>query len=198
MSRNPGVWVAALSTIAVFTFLYKENPLYRAIEHSFVGLAAGYGLVLGFSNLSIKVFEPAVKGKLLPLLPFCIGMLLFTRYTPKYSYLNRYPIAVMTGVGTGLTVRGAVVSDILRQVQAAIVPVKNWNTLIVIVGTIGVIAYFFFTVSGKPVKLVGSIGEWVMMAAFGASFGNAVAGRISQLIGRLTVVLGDWLGLMPK
>ena len=198
MSTDIGVWISALSTIAVFTFLFKDNPVYQAIEQSFVGLAAGYGLVLGFDNLLIKVFQPASEGKFLFLLPFCVGMLLFTRYVPKYSYLSRYPIAIMTGVGTGLTVRGAVVSDILRQVSAAIVPIKSLNGLIVILGTIGVISYFFFTVKGKGPKMIGVVGEWVMLAAFGASFGNAVAGRISQLIGRFNVVLGDWLGLMPK
>lgn len=142
MSRDPGVWVAALSTIAVFTFLYKENPLYLAIENSYVGLAAGYYLVLAAGNLNIKVFQPVAKGGMLPLIPLAVGLLLFTRFAPKYAYWNRYPIAIMAGVGTGLTVRGTVVADIVKQVAAAVRPITSVNALIVILGAIGVISYF--------------------------------------------------------
>jgi len=37
---------AALLTLFVFSFLYKDNPLYKFAEHLFVGVSAGYYIVL--------------------------------------------------------------------------------------------------------------------------------------------------------
>src|SRR5262249_31286536 len=43
-----GVWVAALLTLCIFSFLYKDNPFYKFPEHVFVGVSAGYYIVLNF------------------------------------------------------------------------------------------------------------------------------------------------------
>ena len=37
-----GAWVAAFLTIGIFSYLYKDNPFYKAAEHLFVGVSAGY------------------------------------------------------------------------------------------------------------------------------------------------------------
>ena len=39
-----GTWTAAACTLAVFSYLYRDNALWRAVEHLYVGLSAGYGL----------------------------------------------------------------------------------------------------------------------------------------------------------
>ena len=36
MSTDPGIWVAAILTLAVFSFLYRENPVFRFAEHLLV------------------------------------------------------------------------------------------------------------------------------------------------------------------
>ena len=40
-SHDPGIWVGALLTLFVFSFLYKDNPFYKFAEHLFVGVSAG-------------------------------------------------------------------------------------------------------------------------------------------------------------
>ncbi len=37
-----GVWLVCFFTLAVFSFLYRDNPIYKAVEHIYVGIAAGY------------------------------------------------------------------------------------------------------------------------------------------------------------
>ena len=41
ISPDPWVWIAALLTVAIFSFLIKENPFYRVAEHLFVGVSNG-------------------------------------------------------------------------------------------------------------------------------------------------------------
>jgi len=36
------IWIAALFTLCLFSFLYKDNRFYRFAEHVFAGLSAGY------------------------------------------------------------------------------------------------------------------------------------------------------------
>jgi hypothetical protein len=42
--------VGGFATVAVFSFLIKENPLYRFFEHLFIGIAAGFGIVFTIKN----------------------------------------------------------------------------------------------------------------------------------------------------
>ena len=46
MAELIGIWVAALLTLCIFSFLYRDNPFYRFAEHLFVGVSVGYGIVL--------------------------------------------------------------------------------------------------------------------------------------------------------
>jgi len=41
-----------------------------------------------------------------------------------------------------------------------------------------------------------TLGIWIIMVGFGASFGYTVMARVSLLIGRIQYLLGDWLHLV--
>jgi hypothetical protein len=49
-----GIWLAAFLTLCIFSFLYKDNPLYKFSEHLFVGVSAGYQLTLLYENYLLK------------------------------------------------------------------------------------------------------------------------------------------------
>ena len=36
------LWLEAFITLAIFSFLYKDNPVYHMVESVFAGLSAGY------------------------------------------------------------------------------------------------------------------------------------------------------------
>jgi len=44
------IWIMAFFTLALFSFLYKDNPFYKLAEHIFAGLSAGY--YVGWAVLS--------------------------------------------------------------------------------------------------------------------------------------------------
>ena len=50
-------------TLSVFSFLYRDNPLYRLAEHAFVGVAAGYGVVVEFHTAFGDVAESVKRIK---------------------------------------------------------------------------------------------------------------------------------------
>ncbi len=57
MSDLIGIWLGAFFTLAIFSFLYKENPLYRLAEHLFVGVSAAFGILVSLD----QAIWPSVK-----------------------------------------------------------------------------------------------------------------------------------------
>ena len=202
LSGDFGVWVAALLTLFIFSFLYKDNPLYKFAEHLFVGVSAGYIVVQQFWQvLWPNLLQPATTAGTPHQWKYFVGgalcVLLFTRLFPAASWLSRYTIAALIGTFAGLKVTGFAQAEVVEQVRATMVPlwiagdpVSSLNNLILVVGVITTLVFFFFSKEHKGALGVASrIGVWILMIGFGASFGYTVQGRISLAIGRAMEVL---------
>ncbi|HOF66423.1 MAG TPA: hypothetical protein PLX54_03555 [Candidatus Fermentibacter daniensis] len=209
MYETIGLWVAAILTLAVFSFLYKENPLYRFAEHVVVGSSLGYTIVITYQRvLYPRLVEPVfLHGESLVLIvPAMLGLLYVTRFFPRIAWLSRYPMAFLLGMGMGMAFPYDMQAYILRQIQATLIPLYTpgapwYNTVgavVIVLGTLAGLIYFFFSKPHKgPFFGFGSkVGIWIIMIGFGATFGFTVMGRISLLIGRVQFLLSDWLGLL--
>jgi hypothetical protein len=63
---------------------------------------------------------------------------------------------------------------------------RGLNSLIIIIGLVTSLTFFFFTFEHKGVLGVSTrIGRYFLMATFGAAYGSTVMARISLFIGRL-------------
>jgi len=201
MSTNPVTWVASLCTIVAFSYLFKENEFYKAVEHLYVGTAAGYTMVMGYINVRDKVWSPlTTKGQFYVLIPAILGLLFFVQFFSKqYGWVKRFPLAVVVGIGAAVNARSSVTEEIVRQITASAISLNNVDNIIVILGTIAVLSYFFFTFKPHPVlKASSEVGKWVIMLTFGAAFGNGIMGRISLLIGRLFLLFQEWIPLIKQ
>jgi len=261
ISLDIWIWVAAIFTLFVYSFLYKDNPFYKLAEHVMVGLGAGYYTAVLYHNVIVEDFlvpfgvtlnklslTPAefqayadtqgmtslppiledftpVVALVLLLIPVILGILLFTRFIPKISWISRYSLAFILGANSGIAIPNALQARVISQLRgtfvqdhgALVVPlfsIDSWRDFfaapgistffdaisgpLFIVGTLCTLAYFFFSLEHKGV-LGGAarVGIWFLMIGFGASFGYTVMARVSLLIGRVDFLLFDWLGL-PK
>lgn len=211
MSTSIGVWVAALATLSVYSYLYKENPFFRLTEHLLVGLTAAHLSVMGFGNIRDMAWKPLVSGaKLWPIFPLVGGLLLLARWFPKSAWLSRIPLSFMMCVAGAVTITGQMDASFLRQITATMMPLNTANNVIFVVSVVCTLSYFFFTVTARVHEkdigvglfgrriLIGAseIGKWAMMVAFGTAFGTSVMARISLFIGRLQFLLTDWIHLL--
>ncbi len=208
-----GTWVAALLTLAIYSFLYADNPIYKAAEHLFVGVSAAYGVVIVYHDYVIPdivqpLFQPQAvdlpSPKYILLIPLTMGMLLLTRFFPRIDYLSRWPIALSMGAYAGLAIPVSVQGFILEQMSGTMKPIlpvpgevtalAAMSNLLIVVGVICTLAYFYFSLQHKGLLGGASrVGIWFLMVAFGAGFGNTVMARISLLIGRVQFLLYDFL-----
>lgn len=198
ISNDIWTWIMALGTIAIFSFVFKENPVYRFCEHLYVGAAAGYAISVNCKSIIDKAWTPLVQeGKISVIIPVILGILLYTRFIKSIAWLSRWPMSFLVGVGSGLAIFGVVNSQLLAQVRAALVPLNSIDNFIMVFGVLSVLFYFFFSIEQKGVLKHGaSLGRWVLMITFGVSFGNVVMGRISLLLGTFETILGKWLGII--
>ncbi len=217
MSSSIGIWIAALLTLAIYSFLYKDNPIYRFAESLLIGISVGFLLVVTVdTTLMPKAVNPLLANFrglfaggpimefFLVLIPVVLGLLMFARFAPGLVWLSRIALALYIGFGAGASIPANMQSLILKQIEATIRPflepgnITNIvNIALITIGLIATIAYFFFSKAhvgnlGRMAKL----GTYFLMIFFGATFGYTVMARISLLIGRLTFLLKDWLGLI--
>ncbi len=139
--RTIGVWIAALMTLGVLSYLYRDNPLYKLVEAIVVGVSAGYSFVVGlWDNLIAKlfvkltpglvheIFIPLGAGEKIPdpdytyLVPLLLGVLLFFRFLPKLEWVSVWPLAFVVGTTAGLKLIMFIEADFLRQIQNTWLP----------------------------------------------------------------------------
>jgi hypothetical protein len=203
-----GAWVAAGLTLFILTFLYQDNPLFKVAEHLYVGVSVGYAIVKTYDTVMVRlIYEPMiVKGDWTLVVPLAIGSLMLTRYVPKAAWMSRLAFAFVVGIGSGLAIPRVISSYVLKQIEDTVRPLlslaadggatfsfdlhdpaSNLNAIVLLVGVVSVLFYFFFSVEHSgPGKAVARTGVIFLMIAFGAAFGYTVMARMSLLIGRLT------------
>ncbi|MFN0198797.1 MAG: hypothetical protein ACKVT0_18775 [Planctomycetaceae bacterium] len=226
VSRTLGLWISALLTLAIFSFLLGDNVYYKLAEAIFIGVSAGYAMVAGFydgiiSKLMEKLTPELMRSTMLPgipedqqtdwlyLVPLVLGGMLLWRLAPKGGWISRWPLALFIGTTAGYRMLAYFEADFVKQIQSSIVPLIvfaadgkwDWmqslkNTLTV-TGLLSCLTYFFFSVEHKGfVSRVSRLGIWFLMITFGVGFGMTVMGRIALLAARLEYLFDDWLWLI--
>jgi hypothetical protein len=217
LAETIGLWIGALLTLMIFSFLYKDNPAYKFAEHLFVGVSAAYWMTVGFwstliPNLIAKLF-PSRMGSVFPvvvdndpeyfyLVPLVLGIMLVMRLYGRLAWVSRWAMAFIIGFAAGTNFTRYLQSDFVTQIHSTMIPLyepggsvmstvgQTFSNLVVVVGVVCALIYFYFSKPhtgsfGKAAR----VGIWVLMAAFGASFGYTVMARISLLTGRMSYLI---------
>ena len=162
----------------------------------------GHAFVVNLGIIRNSGWKAIMQGDLWAVIPFILGILVLTRLVPRWSWMSRISMAIIGATGAALGLRGALQAQILDQIGATLIPLNSLNNILLFIGVFSTLAYFLFSSDmTKPfrqnqvLKYIPEVGKIVMMFAFGASFGNATMGRLSLLIGRVSFLLKDWIGL---
>lgn len=207
-SGDLSVWIGSLLTLGIFSFLYRDNPVYKFCEHLFVGVSAGYWVVLTyFSSIKPNLLDPLFghfAANYLLVVPFVLCLFLFSRFFPRGEWLSRWSIAMILGVYPAIRITGFGQSDFVQQISSSILPfwvpgnlAESINNILLVAGLLATLIFFFFSKEHKgAMGGVAKVGVYFLMVSFGASYGYTVMARISLLIGRVMFLLDNWLGLV--
>jgi hypothetical protein len=122
-----GLWIAAGITIAIYSFLYKDNPFYKLAEHIYIGVSTGYLIVIAWQDAIRRLlYIPLVKnGNFWVIIPGILGLLMFTRFFRKISWLSRFSLAFIIGWGAGTAAPNVIKGMLIPHVASTIKPVFN-------------------------------------------------------------------------
>jgi hypothetical protein len=207
-----GTWVAAGLTLMFFSFIYRDNALFKFGEHLYLGISVGYYINVQYWQVLYPdvIRNVTVAHKYSMLVPALLGVLILLRIVPRLAWLSRTSFALYIGGSAGYAIPATISSQLLPQLYKTLAPFKfnthapgtpwNWpadiNQLLILIGVFATLIFFFFSLEHKKgVGAISKVGLLFIMVGFGASFGNTVMARISLLIGRFQFLLFDWLHL---
>jgi hypothetical protein len=130
-----GAWLVCFLTLAVFSFLWKDNPFYKLAEHVFVGLGTAYFALQYYEEgvlqplwehihqaLELPAGEmmsiggyPLDPGLAIGLraIAVVLSLMLLVRLFSPTSWAPRWPLAIMVGVYAALKMTGETQSKLV-------------------------------------------------------------------------------------
>jgi len=206
ISTDIGVWIGVILTICAWSFLIKDQDLYRLAEYTFVPVASGYTVVQAIKIIMSTGTTPLLGGDISLLIPLILGVMLYFNYSSKYRWVSNWSMAILVGVGIGVSIRGTVKANFVDQIVntmiplAASTPLQSFTNIVIVVFVVTILSYFLYTIEpkgpqGKIMGWAAPIARYMMMMGFGVSYGNMIANRLSILLGRVQYILFTALGL---
>lgn len=204
-----GTWLAALLTLGIMSFIYRDNLYYKICEAIFIGISAGYWFITYFwDSLYRKAWVGIVhQGDYILLGGVILGAMMLTRLFGKIGWIARWPLAFIVGATAGLKMMVYFTTNAMAQIHgtvndtmAAFSGADLYDVvgrIVILIGTVTGLIYFYFSKEHKGVfGGAAKVGTWFLMITFGASFGYTVMSRMSLLLGRIDFLLTDWLKLV--
>jgi hypothetical protein len=210
-----GAAVGLALTVMILSYVLGDNPLFRIAMYLFVGVAAGYAVVVAVQNVLIPQLVAPVLALgsqtadvgALTLLGFSwLLALLFLLKLHPANQIGRIPLALLAGVGAAVAIGGAVTGTLLPQTAATAFPLQLSNlgalatSLIVAGGVIATLLTFHygvrFSARGAEVDpvarvvttAIAPVGQVFIGLTFGVMVAGLIAGAAAALAERLSVV----------
>jgi len=206
MAELFAVWTAAFFTLAIYSFLYKENAWFRVAEATYLGTAVGYQITVNLKYLKDQwggVWSSTAFMMTMFAFAMLIGLLWYFRFSKKHFYLYRIPLAILVGTGIGQAMQTIIFAQFLSQIKGQISTplfvsgelMTSFNNILVTIMVPCTLLYFWFTGYGVNrdtalMKGIDRVARYTMMAGFGSAFGYTVLTRYSLFIGRCQFLLG--------
>lgn len=223
-----GAIVGLVLTLMILSYMLGDNPLFRLAMYLFVGVAAGYAVVVAVQNVLIpQLIAPvlAMGSQTLDvgavtLLGFSwlLALLFLLKLQPS-NLIGRFPLALLAGVGAAVAVGGAITGTLLPQASASAFPIQFADPgalltgVIIAAGVAATLLTFHYGVRGAPERGAQERGAQGRSAVaqviqtgiapigrilIGLTFGVMYAGLIAGAAAALAERLGAVRGLLGQ
>jgi hypothetical protein len=189
------VIVGFVLTLFVFSYLIRDNPLFRLAVHVLVGVSAAYAVVITLRQVLLPALRtflqaPFSIATLGWLIPIALAVMLLLKAVPRTARLGNSAMAILVAVGAAVGLVGAVIGTLLPLIAS---PYENRLLgLVASLVAIAALAAFYFTDRIPP----GT--RFAMPASFGIvrTFGQAII--VAALAGLFAALLNSSLALLVE
>jgi hypothetical protein len=198
-------WVAALATIAVWSYLVGYRRLFVLAQHLLAGLATGYLVLLAIHDVLVpRLVTPLIEHPrdhllLVPALAL-VGLLIGASWLPRRATA---PVgAILVGGLAAFALGGAVVGTILPQIAAALPATTAASSdlagevISLGITTLVLLAFLHGAPRGGLTVRAAAVGRWLLIGGIGGWLGFLLVSRLSLVVDRLAFLLGDWLTVL--
>jgi hypothetical protein len=199
-----GTTLAALVTIAVWSYLAGERRVFGWAQHLLAGLSTGYLVIISVREVLVPslvrplIDAPAADPVLWPALLLVMALVL-ARWLPRQ--VVAIPVALLIAGTAAFALGGAVVGTLLPQLAASLLPGGATSsgllnaTIGLVITALVLIAFLHGTRSGRLGSAAAGSGRWLLVGGLGGWIGFLLVSRLALLVERLRFILVDWLGL---
>jgi hypothetical protein len=177
-----GIWIAALLTLGIFSFLVRDNPFYKVVESILIGVSAAYWMLVAFwstlvPDLFAKLAPDLVRATMLPglapsehpgkdfllaLIPLALGMMLLWRLAPRGAWIAVWPLAVVIGTFAGMRLTASIEADFMAQIAATMKPLVAYTSS----SAEGAAGGSAFDLGGTLAGILGVVGVITVLVYF--------------------------------
>jgi len=208
-----GTLIGLSLTIAVLSFVIKDNPLYRLAVHILVGVSAGFTVIVLVEKVLLPVMDSfsqasSLIDRLYWIIPIVFGLFLVLKLVPQTASFGNFGMAVIIGIGASVGMVGAVAGTLIPQIV-----VRYDNAILgLIVALLAALTlvYFFFTgkesstgVAKMPVwfPYIQTGGKVVITMTLAGLFVGALNTSLVLLVGRVgfyITSIGELIGALVQ
>lgn len=204
-----------LFTLMVFSYLWRDNPLFRMAVYIFIGVSSGYAAtVIVYYVLipKLSLFQTDDLNQLIiAVISLLLGVSVLAKFSPRISWIGNFAMAVLVGVGAASALGGAVLGTLIPQIQAAIdafdfraAPTTSEaffgliNGIVMLVGTVFTLGYFHFSAERAPdgtprrnrvFESIAWVGRIFIAITFGVLFAGVYMAALTAMIERLAFII---------
>jgi hypothetical protein len=205
LSGTVATWVAALATIATWSYLAGARRLFVLIQHLLAGLATGYLVLLAIRDVLVpRLVSPLIEQPrdhvlLVPAVAL-VAILIGARWLPRG--LTAPAGAILVGGIAAFALGGAVVGTILPQIAAALPttsaasPDLIGEVISLAITSLVLLAFLHGAPRGRLTIRAATVGRWLLVGGIGGWLGFLLVSRLSLLVDRIGFLLGDWLTVL--
>ncbi len=207
-----GLWAGFVFTLMIFSYVLGDNILYRLAVYVFVGLAAGYivvvtveGVLLPWLQATMFTAEAGVGEQALGLAPFALTLLLLLKASPRLGNAGAIALAFIVGVGAAVALVGAITGTLLPLASATggAVQLDVLNGFLLFLGVASTLVYFQYLARrdragavrrSLVVRTVGALGQGVVIITLAALYAGAVLTSLTIFSERVAFILARMTG----
>ncbi len=196
----------------VYSYLIRDNFLYRLAVYVFVGMAAGYISIITFESVLTPWLETTLgsgeAGRMvLGVMPFILVLLLLFKSSTRLASFGNLGIAFVIGVGAAVALVGALVGTLIPFARltageggAADDFRGTVEAIIILVGVVSSLVYFQYIARrtplgevkrGRTVQAISFVGQGFIVVTLGAIYGAAILTSLTIFSERIGFIVNQ-------
>jgi len=205
-----GLTAGLVLTLMIYSYLIRDNLLYRIAVYLFVGLTAGLITIVTVESVLLPWFDLTfgaedARGVGVGLIPVILLILLLFKSSRRLGRFGNLGLAVIIGVGTAVALVGALAGTLIP-LSVTTINAGHDNALramFIFIGVASSLIHFQYLARRTPtgqierprlIRWISSLGEAFLMVTLGALYAAAILTSVTIFSDRMSFVLTEILG----